>query len=430
VFFTAFGSTYLVNINVFTNGCGLTISPPSFALDQRLGTQRSQSYYTFEAVEGQTYTIRARNIAGGGTSGVNSGGLLYLQGFYQGNPEIDDLYLPNNFIYGYREGVPVNLSGIDGGLVPTGVAFDYTKRPMDSVNGGVNATDRLLVGLFGLDNYTDILNPFIFGSGVEEVDWIQDPFDANQATSAAQLYITAGGTLTQAFFGNGFLFVSGEGILPAYLNVVSSNAAFSAFNTISAADGDSQAGAPFSATSQAPSVEVTAPWALSIDEANGIAYYTSGSLYQAFGGQTVRRYNLATSTDMGVWATLPTRTTNVPSVRGLQYIGGGQVLVCNGDVVQLLNSSGSVVRTFTPSGDPLDHQMLIDVKLTSDGAAFWVLDIYSTRLYKFDLATGAELLNMPTWLVPGSFVQIAIYQPEGIPPGCPGIITAGNTALM
>lgn len=422
VFFTALGSNYKIVINAFTNGCTQTIQPSDFVQDTRLGTHRSQTIYTFTAEAGQAYLIRMRNNTST-TNGPNGGGLARLSAFYQADPVENDLYLPSGAIGVFREGQMINASIVAANFGATGVAFDYTKRPLTPINfppRPVNTEYRLLLGLFDF-TLVEIFDPYVFGSGDEELDFIGDPLAGIE--HPAQIYVTAAGMLTVAPFGNGFLFVSGQGTLPAYMNDVSDNPAASSWYTISAVDGDNQPGAPFTAVVQTPSVQTTAPWTITLDEVNNVGYYASGAFYIPVDGQEVRAYNLGSSTDLGVHSTPNEAPVPVPSVRGMQYIGNGQLLVTNGDAVLRLGSDGSLLQTYTPSL-PLYSQSLVDVKVTADGLDFWTVDLNTAQLFKFNIDSGAELLTAPTWLVPGSLVQMAIFQPNGFippePPECPG----------
>jgi hypothetical protein len=54
------------------------------------------------------------------------------------------------------------------------------------------------------------------------------------------------------------------------------------------------------------------------------------------------------------------------------------------------------------------------VKLTADGLACWAIDEATGRLFKFNLATGAELTTVQPYGLPGTLVQMAIYQPAGV----------------
>lgn len=434
VYFTGFQSNYNVVVGVFRNGCTQTQSPNGFVNSSAMAVHRSQAVYSFEAEANHTFLIRLRNVTTNNNA-PGAGGIAYLQGWYQDDPIADDLYLPCNGLPVYRGAQLVNFSLTLTSFTPTGIAFDYTQRPVtrnfpDPHVPLVNTTYRLLIGLYGFA-LVEIFDPYLFGTGGEEIDYIGDPFGGIDS-SPAQLHVTAAGMLTTGWFGNGFLFVASiiSG-LPAYLNAPSDDPLLSAFRTIDATHGDNQTGAPFSSVVQVPAVEVTAPWCVTVDELNNIAYYTSGSEYIAVGGQQIRRYDLSAGVDLGVWVTLPVRSTFVPSVRGLQYIGGGQVLACNGDVVYRLDSGGNILQTYTPSV-PAETHMLQDVKLTADGTAFWVVDLATVRLCKFDLASGVELLTFPTWLTPGSLVQMAIFQPGGhvIPPlpggeACPIVFPIG-----
>jgi hypothetical protein len=170
-------------------------------------------------------------------------------------------------------------------------------------------------------------------------------------------------------------------------------------------------------------VEHTNPWAIAFDETGDWLYYTSSGFYEPVGGvsDVIRRHNLTTSVNE-VFATIPLQGTNNPGLKGLQVIPGGGVLVCNGTIVHRLNAVGTIITTYTPS-IALDSQSLCDVKLTADGTELWVIDEATTRLFKFNLATGEEVVTFQPYLIRGTLVQMAIYQPEGVtPPSRPCVL--------
>jgi hypothetical protein len=428
VCFHTFGSNYGTIIALFTGGCG-GLTPVGFvSTNTELAQHRAQSSVMFTAQIGVQYWIRVRN-SNSVNNAPQSGGLLQLSGFTrQTTPATDDIYLPAGTLVQIRSGSVINLNAGFSSVFPTGVAIDYTERPMDDLNGGTHVGERILVGLHNFDLVEIFDLPTLsYGDFQFEVDFIGDPLDVpGVSIHPAQLYITAAGRLYTGWFGNGYLFVAGLGGLPAILSTLSNDPTYAAVKSLEATDGDSQAGAPFTATYQLPSPEITSPWAIGVDEAAGVLYYTSGGFYEPVGGAIVRRYDVNASAQLPDLVTLALQGVNNPGLKGLQVIPGGGLLICNGTVVHRLDTVGGITTTYTPSIAE-DSQSLVDVRMTADGQGFWVIDLATTRLFHF-LLDGTEVETVQPYLVPGTLVQMALYQPEGITPpeppeppdeGCP-----------
>lgn len=431
VFFDTRGGNYFTEIAIlFDNGGGLGcgslqgVNFPNFpVINTQVASHRSQSSLMVDVLAGTQYWIRVRNFTSA-FNAPNSGGLCVLNGRYvDRSPQPDDLYLVAGDVCALRDGVIINFNAAFSNSAPTGITIDYTQRSMDDLNGGTHAGERILLGLHNFELVEILDLPTLsYGDNQSEIDFIGDPwFVTPENQHPAQLHCTRDGTLYVGWFGNGYLYILGGGTLPAVLNTVSNNADFSALKSIDATHGDNQPGAPFSDTLQFPAIEVCAPWAITIDESNNILYYTSGGFYVPVGGQQIKRFNLTSNTQMPDFATVALQGTNNPGLKGLRVLADGQVLVCNGTVIERYSSGGVLVMTYTPS-IPEDAQSLCDVCVTSNGAAFWAVDEVTTRIYKFDIATGAELFTTQPYLRPGTLVQMALYAPNptgGLPNPCP-----------
>lgn len=415
--FHNFGSNFGTDIDLFKN-CALAAPDGNGVTgDNTLATHRSQSCLVFDVVAGSTYIARVRNSTQT-LNAVSGGGIVKFGAYYVSAPAVDDLYLPSGVIAAYREGLQVNVNPDFTDSFPTGVAIDYTQRPMVDVgNGGTSTGMRLLVGLFSFD-LVEILDLTTLNAGESEIDFISDTWDLG-IPGPAQLYCTAAGMLYVGWFGNGFLYVLGTGTSrPAVMNTISSNADFSALKVIDATHGDNQPGGPFPAARLLPSAPPSATWALQLDETSSILYYTSGGVYLTLAAQTVQRFNVSTAAQLADFATLPSGGGFNPDVKGMVLLADRSLLVCNARSVVKLSAAGAILATYTPSV-PLDALSLIDVKLTADQRYFWVVDLWTTALFKFDLVTGLEVGYHPTYLRPGSLVQMALYNPAGQPPPTP-----------
>jgi hypothetical protein len=164
------------------------------------------------------------------------------------------------------------------------------------------------------------------------------------------------------------------------------------------------------ASEEAVTVDVTAPYALTVD-ADGIVTYTSGSYYIPVGGQTLRQWNLNTQADAGTFATVPATSGPNPGVRGLCPIATGGFLATNGAQIVRLDADGVVTQTYTPSLS--GYQFLpMWVEMTPDEQSFWVSDLPTGFLVKIGLESGAQEQTVRTGLRIGTHVQFAIFDVE------------------
>jgi hypothetical protein len=443
--FAARGANYGCRVTVLTGaGCGALGTIAGNATRNALAVSRSMSSTFVDVTQGVQYWIVVENLAGvlvNHRNAVNGGGLCRLIGFFRDVPATDDLYLAIQDIEVLREtapGVltPVNLSSSFFSLNPTGIAIDYTKRPMVSFSPpSPNVDERLLVGLFDFDLVEVVdLKTLSWAPSVFEIDFIDPWFPGSDDFHHAQMHVTFAGFMWLGNFGNGFQLVAGVGSEPAFLDEESNDPDLSSVLGIEADHGSSQPGAPFAfrtLDSPYPTLQRTASWAISVDEVNNILFYTSGGFYSPETGDhptrvttvctEIRRYDLNTNTQLGVFATVTPTVGNNPGLKGIRFIPlTGGLLACNAEQIIEFDQSGGVVRTYTPS-IAADSQSLVEVVLVQDQTAFWVLDEATTRLFKFSRVTGLELATFQPYLTPGTTVQMQVYQPvELSPPGVTG----------
>lgn len=424
VFVTTFGSTYTTDVTVYEGACtgGLATQVST----NLRAAQRTLSLVLFDAVQGETYYILVRNSPNL-YNAPHSGGSLSVQVWYRQTPEIGDVYVSSGLVVAYRrvgsELVPVNATPNFASQVPSGISIDYTGREMDDLNGGTHSSERLLVGLHSGSNLVEILDLLTLSfstSSPSEIDFIGAPWDIPGLNMhPAQLVVTSQGLLYVGWFGNGYNFVIGTGSTPRILNTYSDDLTYSDIKTIDAISGDNQSSGPFSHSSVRPSVEVTAPWMIAVDEARDRVYYTSGGVYIPVGGQQIRYYSGGTST---TFATLSTSGSTNPGVRGITVLPDGGLLVCNGDRVVRLDSSGGTVGTYVPTV-AAESYTLFDVKYSESEDRFWVIDVDSTRLFLVDASTMTEVATYPTYLIPGAaflaLFEPSVYVPPAVSASCP-----------
>jgi hypothetical protein len=433
VFVDTFGSNYGTFIFVERGAdCATKVGEGSQRTRTALSQHRSQSNVCFDAVAGETYWISVTSDTTT-SNAPQSGGLCRFSLWYRQAPTSGDLYLAEYNCIALRDGQLVNLTAGLSGTAPTSIGIDYTKRPMDDINGGQHTDYRLLVGLHNYD-IVEILDlaTMSYGDGQAEVDYISAPWHVvGKLQHPSQMVVTSDGILYEGWFGNGYLFVRGPGSLPAILNTVSNNVDYPALKIIDATFGDNQAAAPFADTLVYPAIEVTAPWAIELDEAAGILYYTSGGFYTPVGGQVIKRYDIANTAQLPDLATLALGAGDNPGLKGLALLSDGTLLVCNSPVVQRISAAGAVLQTYTPSIAE-DSQSLTDIVLTPDGLSFYVVDEVTTRIFKFGIASGVEEATYQPYMEPGSLTQMVVFAPATVcpplPSPCPAVDDAAVTS--
>ena len=424
------GGNYSSVIDVFEGTCGSLGSQVALRSFGQ-APMRSLSTAMWTPDPGQSYLLRVRTVASSLTA-TNAGGVLRLSMGWRLPPVEGDLYVAAGVIAAYRAGQLVNFTPALQGSSPTGLAIDYTRAPMDDLNGGIHTGERLLVGLHGADLVEILDLPTVsYGDFQFEVDYIATGLAVPPLIDLhpAQLVVTAAGQLYVGLFGDGYRLVSGEGLRPAFLDSAPSVASYGSIRSLPATAGDNQAGAPFTPTLLALPAESTAPWAIDGSDASAILTYTSGIFYQGLHypedglpppgyARQVKRWDLTAGAALPDLATLSPRLTYV-GLRGLAVLPSGQVLVCNGDAIQRIDTDGAILQTYLPTTLPDEHQSLVDVVVTPDGLSCWTIDLGTTRLWKFNLVSGAVEQTFLAPLYVDTTTQLVVYAPGGVTPPPP-----------
>lgn len=392
----------------------------------------SVSMSMFNVTEGDTVYIRVQSGGSRVSAPVMSGEAKLYVCWQQPPADGDVIVTSSGYIARYTKfGLLAALSADFAGIAGTGLAIDYTKRPMEQLAGGTNTSHRLCVALFGersSDDLIEILDLPTLNLGTQEVDFIAAslPTRVNGTGPNANiefLTINAAGHLTAGWFGDGFtLAADNQASYQATLSTPTS----CQLNFIDATHGDNQPGAPFAANTAVVAQDVAGVNFGELDPTGNILFYTSGGFYRPIGGQTVFRYDLSTSTQLTSLPAIPPTTGPNPGVKGLFPLPlspttpDGGCLVCNGTEVVRLNESGGVVQHFVPTS-ALRSLVLTDVELSSDASTFWVLDENSSSLFKFDISTGTQLVDVWTQLGYGTSTSIVVYRTEPFPRPLPDI---------
>ena len=119
-------------------------------------------------------------------------------------------------------------------------------------------------------------------------------------------------------------------------------------------------------------------------------------------GPNVKRFDVCTNTQLADFnlAPLPGNAT-----QGLRLLPDGGVLVSSGAVIARLDSTGALVQTYSVSTG--EDQFWAGLDLVGDGT-FWVVNYYSSNVYKFDLTTGAVLASFNTGTPSATVVDVNV----------------------
>lgn len=425
-----FGTYYYAQLGIFEGATfGAIANTSAVFVFGAAHTYTSRTLQSFNAVAGTTYWFRISTITQRNFGAVAAGGALRFALLPYQAPGNDAVFVATGgYVLCYdSNGTLINCDpGFQGSAI-SGLAIDYTKRPLVQISDHVtiHSADRLYVGVFTGSGLVEILDIATLNAGENEIDYIADSLGV-ASKHTATLAITEDGTLIVGDFGDGFRRTAGQ--QNSYQDRVSTAAA-AALNVIDASHGDHQPGAPWpAATLRETTLEAGGTNYAEMALDGSFLYYDSADWYfPSAGGHTVRRYDPSAGVQLGDFVTLPGTTGPTPSLKGLFPVPDGGLLVCNGDHVVRLNAAGAIIQTYYPT-DPDRSQSLADVELTVEADAFWVLDETSTSLFKFDLESGVQLVDVWTLNGIGSCTSIVVYRKDnpflaGLGPpsnfGCP-----------
>jgi hypothetical protein len=415
------GSVQPTNIHVWTGNGG----PGVTLLDGTTHTPiTSCSNSIFNAVAGTTYYFYVEGYSDIYHS-PSAGGMVRFQVLYAQDLADGDVILGSaSFVARYtKDGVLAAITSGFGGLAVSGLAIDYTLRPMTDFNGPPDHTGlRLYCAIFGQGyDFIEIVDLATLNIGTAEIDFMSDPLGSHFGTYpffhnvhlAAIDIARDTGMLTAGWFGDGFKHVDDN--LFSYQDTVALNGTGD-LNTIDCIHADDQPGAPFPEAT----IGTTA-----MDPATGtIFYYTSGGWYLPNGGVKIKAYDVAGNTQLPDFATVPVGTGPNPGLKGVFPLPitattpNGGMLYTNGSNIYRTDLAGNIVTTYTTNA-PDRSLSLADVELQDDGRFFWVLDQDSTSLFKFDMQTGAQVVDVWTQLGYASCTSIVLYRANPFAPPNP-----------
>jgi hypothetical protein len=417
-----FGTRYAAEVQVYEGSCG-TLGFSDFvekSIKNSLASG-SQSFCTWDAVNGTTYTIQLRcksplvaSNSCGGDGHIYVGEVL--------TPAQDDIFYPvSSNVVCLRDGNVINATVI-GAPVLSGIAVDYTGRSMEDFSGAgpTNTNHRLLVGVFDLD-FIEILDLPTLNAGQAEIDFTSNTTPSQflstvEVDQAGQAYLGFFGTF-HLVSGSGNSFENEIGTLPEGRLAI-----------IDATHGSQQSGAPYTFSYKTLTFDKAATDYISLNTDESKLFYTSSGQYVPLGGTKILVYNVGTDTQDPDFATIPTGTGPNPGPKGIKCLPDGGALVCNGSRVYRFDAAGTVIQTYDPS--PQERSAtLADVDLIADGTAFWVMDSDTASFYKFDLESGAQIDSFWTHLGSGSSTSFVVYRAD-VPPLEPIIPDEGGGAAQ
>lgn len=436
------------NVNVFTNGSNyevipleLTGTPGSFTaindyFNYDSAGQRGLSISSFDAVMGTTYYIvfYLRSF-----SNATAGELWITMTYTDVVAAEGDLYIPNNEVYVYRNGLPINW--VATGALPAGCTIDYSQLPLiDMEDGSINTSFRFLYTLFGGTPLVEIIECGTLSRGRSEIDFLFETYTllgptASRPDNGAALAMDRQNALViECNWGNGFLDVNDlgtTGSLAAFFDSVSNAAARSGVYRCSIQNGDNTGSPVVVATGFTNlTADSTCGWYGAVSDTDGgILYYVSAGFYITPRVPSlayhIRAYNFATLTNLGIIATVTcTGPAAASGPHGLCVAGDGSLFVCTGSTIQRFSAAGVLLNTYTAIGEFADDgNSLWDCHIHPDGTTLIAIDGETMTVFEWNISSGVQTNRFQTWLSQGNFTQFAIYQPSPLPPpGCPGDI--------
>lgn len=374
------------------------------------------AFVILDAQAGSTYHFRVRTVLD--SANVASGGsrVVFSVVPYQPLGSDDVIIASQSFLARYTSaGDLADLAEVGGVL--SGLAVDYTGRPIVEINDGVtvHTGPRLVVAQF---NGAQVLlvDAAYLTNDVGVLDTIFTPLPSG-AEFPSSVAVDDAGRLWVGYFGNGFTRVANAGT--SYLDDTATDDTAPIALT-DAVYGDNQPGGPFpAATVFSVALDAGGTNYLDLTPDGARLFYTSGGWYVPVGGTALVEIDPLTGGGIATRTVAGGPGPN-PGLKGLQPLDDGTVLVCAGSVVYRVATDGTILQTYTPTPSSLSRS-LADVEVLEDGASFWVLDELSTTLHKFDLATGAQLISIYTRLGYGTCTSCVVFRPNGVePPNPPG----------
>jgi Bacterial Ig-like domain (group 1) len=118
------------------------------------------------------------------------------------------------------------------------------------------------------------------------------------------------------------------------------------------------------------------------------------TLYYTSEGPTIRRFNVCTNTQLPDFATNFTVPGGTTDCYALRIRTNGEVMVACHDRVYRLDPAGTVIQTYPVS--TFGENFVFALNLDPDGTSFWTAGIFSGKVYRINIATGALITQFAT----------------------------------
>jgi hypothetical protein len=143
------------------------------------------------------------------------------------------------------------------------------------------------------------------------------------------------------------------------------------------------------------------------------------TLYYTSEDALVRRFNVCTNTQLGNFLTAPSGPCFGHRLRP----NGDLILACRAAVYRY-SSAGTLLRTYSAASFQPAASQLFALNLDPDNATFWTADYTSHRVYRIDIATGAQVrsfLAASATTIAGLSIagEIVVAQPSPSPSPTP-----------
>lgn len=139
-------------------------------------------------------------------------------------------------------------------------------------------------------------------------------------------------------------------------------------------------------------------------------------------GTLVKRFNVCEGEQMSDFS------NSLRSAYALRILPNGNVLVANGLNIVMLNSAGSIIRTYD-STSPAENSWFA-LNLDPDGKSFWSGGLTSKNVYKFDIATGEILASFNTGAPGPQMAGVAIFGEQTVAQNEPPIANDDSVTTM
>ena len=120
-------------------------------------------------------------------------------------------------------------------------------------------------------------------------------------------------------------------------------------------------------------------------------------------GSVVKAVDVSTNTPLANFSNDPGLVGN--EAFALRILSDGSVLLADGEDVKHLDAAGNEIQSYDVSGENTWFALNLD----PDGTSFWSGNFGSANLYKFDIASGANLQNINTGTGSSTLYGVGIF---------------------